>query len=480
MREAVAWKMKKEILRINNLNYTYAGNRRLENISMCILEGESVGFLGLTYSGKDLLVRLLSKEAEADIQDFNIYVDGVKMSDQEELAGKVYRIAASNYTIDDWTVAEYIGLVDSGWFQMLWKRRLLEEETDAYFKELGIPFDVSRKLKDLTELEKRIADMVKARRHGARIVIVEDEFEGMRPESIGEFARVMKQLAKGSLAVIVNSHSDMVLSILSDKYIIMKKGRIVKKCRKDYIQDGAHLEKFLLGSTIKSKKKHMDSYTLEQSEEKKTVYRVRGLKLKDGRKGDFNFSRGEVVTFLVLDSKEKERLFLLLSGRQAGRDTYCIVDSQEYASGDFSGFVRGKVVSVMHMGSKEEVFTRMSAGQNLLLPSLGKISSVEYIASSGRISKMLKQNMDSDAVLPDMEAGSLEVNDLISVTCERWYIYNPKVLVLFEPFAQCDVYGVSIVKSYIKKFANRGTAVIILKSREEYVEDISDKIISLD
>lgn len=220
--------MKKEILRINNLNYTYAGNRRLENISMCILEGESVGFLGLTYSGKDLLVRLLSKEAEADIQDFNIYVDGVKMSDQEELAGKVYRIAASNYTIDDWTVAEYIGLVDSGWFQMLWKRRLLEEETDAYFKELGIPFDVSRKLKDLTELEKRIADMVKARRHGARIVIVEDEFEGMRPESIGEFARVMKQLAKGSLAVIVNSHSDMVLSILSDKYIIMKKGRIVK------------------------------------------------------------------------------------------------------------------------------------------------------------------------------------------------------------------------------------------------------------
>lgn len=302
----------------------------------------------------------------------------------------------------------------------------------------------------------------------------------MRPESIGEFARIMKRLARENMAVIINSHSDMVLSMLSDKYIIMKKGRIVKKCRTDYIQGSRHLEKFLLGSTIKSKKQDMDSYALEQSEEKKTVYRVRGLELKDGRKGDFNFSRGEVVTFLVLDGREKERLFLVLSGRQPGRDIYCNIDSREYASGDFSGFVRGKVVSVMHMGSKEEVFTHMSAGQNLLLPSLGKISSVEYIASSGRISKMLKQNMDSDAMMPDMEAGDLEINDLISITLERWYIYNPKVLVLFEPFAQCDVYGVSIVKSYIKKFANRGTAVIILKSREEYVEDISDKIISLD
>ena len=472
--------MKKEILRINSLNYTYAGNRKLENISMCILEGESVGFLGLTYSGKDLLVRLLCGEAEADIRGLDIYVDGARMSDQEELARYVYRIAASNYKIDDWTVAEYIGLVDSGWFQMLWNRRRLEEETDAYFKELGIPFDVSRKLKELTELEKRIADMVKARRHGARIVIVEDEFEGMRPESIGEFARIMKRLARENMAVIINSHSDMVLSMLSDKYIIMKKGRIVKKCRTDYIQGSRHLEKFLLGSTIKSKKQDMDSYALEQSEEKKTVYRVRGLELKDGRKGDFNFSRGEVVTFLVLDGREKERLFLVLSGRQPGRDIYCNIDSREYASGDFSGFVRGKVVSVMHMGSKEEEVTHMSAGQNLLLPSLGKISSVEYIASSGRISKMLKQNMDSDAMMPDMEAGDLEINDLISITLERWYIYNPKVLVLFEPFAQCDVYGVSIVKSYIKKFANRGTAVIILKSREEYVEDISDKIISLD
>ena len=472
--------MKKEILRINSLNYTYAGNRKLENISMCILEGESVGFLGLTYSGKDLLVRLLCGEAEADIRGLDIYVDGARMSDQEELARYVYRIAASNYKIDDWTVAEYIGLVDSGWFQMLWNRRRLEEETDAYFKELGIPFDVSRKLKELTELEKRIADMVKARRHGARIVIVEDEFEGMRPESIGEFARIMKRLARENMAVIINSHSDMVLSMLSDKYIIMKKGRIVKKCRTDYIQGSRHLEKFLLGSTIKSKKQDMDSYALEQSEEKKTVYRVRGLELKDGRKGDFNFSRGEVVTFLVLDGREKERLFLVLSGRQPGRDIYCNIDSREYASGDFSGFVRGKVVSVMHMGSKEEVFTHMSAGQNLLLPSLGKISSVEYIASSGRISKMLKQNMDSDAMMPDMEAGDLEINDLISITLERWYIYNPKVLVLFEPFAQCDVYGGSIVKSYFKKFANRGTAVIILKSREEYVEDISDKIISLD
>ena len=58
--------MKKEILRINDLNYTYTSTNRLENISLCILEGECVGFLGLTYSGKDLLVQLLDGNLETE------------------------------------------------------------------------------------------------------------------------------------------------------------------------------------------------------------------------------------------------------------------------------------------------------------------------------------------------------------------------------------------------------------------------------
>ena len=122
----------------------------------------------------------------------------------------------------------------------------------------------------------------------------------------------------------------------------------------------------------------------------------------------------------------------------------------------------------------------MSAGENLLIPSLRKISSFEYIANSSKIPRMLGEELMQTEIAPESTAENLGVNDIISITLERWYIYNPKVLILFEPFARCDLMGVSIVKSYIKKFANRGTAVIIIKSREEYVEDISDQIISVD
>jgi len=70
-------------------------------------------------------------------------------------------------------------------------------------------------------------------------------------------------------------------------------------------------------------------------------------------------------------------------------------------------------------------------------------------------------------------------NDYIALTLERWYIYKPKVLILLEPFANCDIYEVSLVKAYMKRFLEIGTSVIVVKSRNEYVTDISDRIIEI-
>ena len=472
--------MKKEILRINNLNYRHSPTRFLENISFCALAGECIGFVGLTYSGKNLLSHFLCGDFDDNPGGQDIRVCDKRIFDKKELKEAVYRISASNYVIDDWSVAEYIGLVDANWFRMIWKKRTLEEKAAAYFDELDIPFDVSRKLKELSELEKRIVDLVKAKMHGAKILLIEDEFEGMREESICKFRNVMKRLILSDMTVIVNTNSDTILSILPDKYIIFKKGHIVKKCKREYIRNSEHLEQFLLDNSSVAEDTEAKTYERDYVRMQNTVYRLCSFRRKDGKKETLDFSRGEVVSLLVLDSKEKERLFLLLSGRMEEENTWCILENKALEGMRFSEFVKQKVVSVMHLGSEEEVFTHMSAGENLLLPSLRKVSSLEYIMSARKMSLMLEENIKKETLDTDMTAGNLEINDLISITLERWYIYNPKVLVLLEPFALCDITGVSIVKDYIKKFAARGTAVIIIKSREEYVENISNRMINID
>ena len=471
--------MKKEILRINDLNYTYTSTNRLENISLCILEGECVGFLGLTYSGKDLLVQLLDGNLEGGIDGAAVYIAGEKVSGSKYLREKVYRITADNYLIDDWTVAEYIGLVDTGWLGMLLHGRQLAQEIGQYFESLGLKFDVSRKMRELTEAEKRIVDLVKALKRGAKLVIIEDEFEGMDSRDIALFADAMKRLIAGRMAVVVNSHSNMIMHLLSDKYIIFSKGRIVKKCSKSYIRDTEHLEQFLLSGGTIAGKTAAGRYVQEQAEDENIVYRVKGFVFQKEQRRDFAFAKGKVASFLILDGKEKERFFMALSGRIPEEDIEYVVDGRRYRSVSPDFLVRHKIVSVKSMGGQDEIFTKMAVEENLLLPSLYKISSLEYISYAGGMARMAGENMEKEETDQTAMAGSLEINDVISMTLERWYIYNPKVLILFEPFILCDAYGVSIVKSYITKFAARGTSVVIIKSREEYVEDISDEIINL-
>ena len=142
--------------------------------------------------------------------------------------------------------------------------------------------------------------------------------------------------------------------------------------------------------------------------------------------------------------------------------------------------VRKKVVSVRALGSREEVFEHMTVGENLILPSLEKISSWDYIRSSGGIHKMMMEDMGEECRAKEAKVGELRVNECIQMTLERWYIFNPMVLILFEPFALCDVNGVDIVKKYVKKFSNKGIIVIIVNTREEYVEDISDRIVYIE
>ena len=307
--------MKKELLRINRLNYNYTRTRKLENVSFCILEGECIGFLGLSYSGKDLMTSLLRGELTEGDGSGAIYLGGQKVNDWEVLGKEIYYMCPDNYVIEDWTVAEYLCLVDSGWAGSFWRKGVLNEEAGKYFEELELDFDISSRIRDLSELEKRIVDVVKAYRKGARIIIIEDEFDGVSQTDIIKFGKIIRRLIQRKLGVIVNSNSNFIMSELSDKFIIFDRGHVVKKCAREYIKNEKQLECFLLGENVLPSREKIEERTEMSWKEEDIVYRIRNLKIFQDDVKNLNFVRGEVVTLLTLNRRKKELLFLILSGR---------------------------------------------------------------------------------------------------------------------------------------------------------------------
>lgn len=476
--------MKKELLRITNLNCQYKTVRYMTGISVCLLEGECVGFLGLSDSGKDFLISFICGDVEENIRDVHFYLLGQRVTGNAEIKSCVYHMKVSNFVLDQWTIAEYIGLVGDGWLWMERQQKSQIRKTDSYFEKLGLQMDSTRRLGELSELEKRIVDLMKAVSRGSRIVVIEDDFEGMPHEDIEEFNRVLRLvLKKHGMGAVLNIRSSRLMMKYPDRYIFFRDGRITKKCRRSQIHSDEQMDIFLLGKTRTIRKKELDAFTYRENMEhtigKENVYCVCNLQLRNGEYLRLNFKKGKVSTFLSLDDKEREHLFAVLSGRERDAGTYWIIGSRRMDVENLSKFVKYGVVSIKHLGSREEAFSNMSVGENLMLPSLRKVTSADYIMFAKQMERSVDNNGDNLTEDLSVLVKDIELNDYVALSMERWYLYNPKVLVLLDPFEQCDFYGISIVKSYIIKLTKRGTAVIIIKSREEYVADISDEIVNL-
>lgn len=469
--------MRRELLKINNLNCTHTQEGKLDNISLFILEGECVGFLGLSYSGKDLLAKILSGNEERGFSG-HIHIAGSDKQ-QDRFKRYIYKICPANYLIGDWTVAEYLCLVESKKHRVYLRRTELENEAKEYLEKLNLKIQVTKKLKQLSEIEKRIVDFAKACYRGAKIVIIEDEFEGMSYDEIRMFARIIHRLVKERIGVIVNSHSNFVLTTLSDKYIIFSEGRIVKKCKNINNDSEAQLYQFLQeGQVEKETEKYL--YDKDQSEIDDFWYCVKNLELRKRETAEFNINKGEIVTIISHDKIQKDKIFRALSGREKIGNTLYIINGKTYSRMDYYKLAEERIVSVKVLGSLEELFKRMSVEENLLLPSLKKFSTFDYIGFSKKIRDIIMLEMKQDTSHKGMWIKDLKINELVELTLARWYVLNPKVIVLLEPFGLCDVNGVKIVKRYLKKFSSKGTAVIVISARSEYMEGISDRIIDME
>ncbi len=471
--------MKTEILRVHNLNMRYSETLSLNDISFSLMEGESTGFWGLSNSGKDALFKVL---CGMDWPDHGrIYVDGQYIPNAEALKGKVHRLAAINYAISDWTVAEYIGLVSERYFRWLFNKSKVINDAQTLLSQIGFGIDPQKKIGDLSEIEKRLMDLAKACNKETRVLIIEDEFEGCTGEEIKRFRAALDNVMPGRMTVAINTFSDTVSQILSDQYIILKNGTILKKTKKAQLKDKGNLEPYLLGVSCESKLvRASEKGPATPRHDCTEVYTVNNLPVMNGERINLTFSRHEIVALLALNKNEKETIFDLLSGRLNDKTVEYFLERRPCNFKNISDFVKNKIVSSAHIGALDELMPLMTIGENVMLPSLRKIPAKGFVLWGKKLTSMIENEISGKFKDSEEEYLNKETLSRIAVMFERWRVYTPKVILLLEPFIQCDAHGVALVKSYIKQFSEMGAAVVIVTSRAEHIDELSDCVVVID
>lgn len=246
--------MKKIVLRMSDLTLHNEDYGKLSYASFYTIEGEVTAFLGLNCSGKELLVQILTGHIDMNWSESRVYVDGCRIRKFVDLQPLIYYLNTNCEGIENWSVAEYISLKDVSWFLSRKARENLIKQAEQRIEKINVQLNVKKKLRDLTPLERRIVEVIRAEKENARILIIEDECEGMDIESIQKYSDFLKTVIQGKMSVILLCHSTRAAEILSDEYVIFRRGRIVKRWKKNSSYNTGKISDYLLGGTMRQKK----------------------------------------------------------------------------------------------------------------------------------------------------------------------------------------------------------------------------------
>ena len=193
----------------------------------------------------------------------------------------------------------------------------------------------------------------------------------------------------------------------------------------------------------------------------------------------FSVKHGEVLGLLETDIDDKECLIKLLTGEAKSNDVIIRLNKEILSKTAIINLHQKKIVSVLNLGQERELFDNLSIEENLLFPSLKKVKGpLGFI--SNKVLKMLYNQFSLPNIRNQGNIKELDSNGRIAVLMERWLIFRPEVLIIVDPYTQTDVVGSSIINDYISRIAKTGTAIIIISSRPQKLNEVCNRMIHLE
>ncbi len=239
------------MIKLENVSYVYQTGgpferKALDNVSLEISEGEFIGLIGHTGSGKSTLIQLLNGLIKPT--SGNVYIDGINISDKKislrDIRFKTGLVMQyPEYQLFEETVYKDIAFGPKN-------MGLSEDEIDSRVRfaadMVGLKKEILEKSPfDLSGGQKRRAAIAGVIAMEPKILVLDEPTAGLDPAGRDEILYKIKDMhERMNLTVVLVSHSMEDVAKLADRILVMNNGRLNMFDRPDKIfSNSAVLEK---------------------------------------------------------------------------------------------------------------------------------------------------------------------------------------------------------------------------------------------
>lgn len=235
-------------IKVENLTYIYNQGlpfeqRALDDVSFEIADGDFVGLIGHTGSGKSTLIQHLNGimkpfSGKIYINDFDITQKDQNLTEIRKRVGIVFQYA--EYQLFEETVARDIGFGPTN-------LGLSEEEVDKRVRkamsDVGLDYDAFAEKSpfDLSGGQKRRVAIAGVIAMNPEVLILDEPTAGLDPGGRDEIFGLIKNLhAAGDMTIILSSHSMDDMAKLVNTLMVMNKGKLeMMGAPRDIFRDNA-------------------------------------------------------------------------------------------------------------------------------------------------------------------------------------------------------------------------------------------------
>ena len=351
----------------------------------------------------------------------------------------------------------------------------LNRKTQDLLDGYGFAIRATDLMMDLTIAQTQLVEIAKALSYDAEVIILDEPTSALgEAEAEHLFDAIATLKAKGKGLIYVSHRLSEVFSI-ADHYTVFRDGK--------FVQDGAigdidkdQLIQLIVGRPLS------EEFIKENTPGDQVVMRVQGLAAQRGvRDLSFQLHQGEILGFYGLMGSGRtevlERLFGL-SSETEGRIEIGGVEARIICPKDA---IAAGLAFVTEDRKQTGLVLSGSVRDNLCLSNLGKLSLGGWMQgkreaiSAARMIDVLKIKTAGDA----LEVEHLSGGNQQKVVLGKWFMTEPKILLLDEPTRGVDVGAKREIYRVMSDFARAGGAVIMVSAETDEILGMADRVIVL-
>ena len=468
------------VVRMLGISKSFPGVVANDNVDFELRRGEVHALVGENGAGKSTLMKVLFGLYTPDAG--TIEVDGrpVAISTPQDAIDLGIGMVHQHFMlVPSLTVAENITLGMEPRSGPFYDLRASAELTRKLSGTYGLSVPPEAPVRELSVGERQRVEILKALARGVKVLILDEPTAVLTPQETDELFRVLRELVRGGMSVILITHKLREVLAASDRVTVMRAGRGVGAVNaRDTSTE--ELARMMVGRNV------LLRVEKDPAKPGDVALALRDVSVEDDqglpavRGVSFQVRRGETYGIAGVEGNGQSELIEALSGLRGVTGGSITLDGRPL---ERASVRHRRELGLSHIPEDRLTYgisPTSSVADNSVMGFhyRGPLAESLWLAK-GRVlrwARELIRGYDVRGARPETPAGALSGGNMQKVVVAREMSREPSLLIAAQPTRGVDIGAIEFIHRKLIEYRDRGAAVLLVSAELSEVLSLSDRI----